>query len=734
MDYVATCLASFRAPIKRSYLILESQNAVEKDLIGSTNQAEQPDSKKPKTRKSGQNKQRKQNTAAAHESTANSICHRLASTNACSAQNKICHRSHDLFAKLEELKLSAGGQKISPKTAQHDESNTNSPLSNESTDIPDSMEALRKNSADDRNLGDHNVSSNINQERIVKCPSFSFCGVCPSGINCAYDPLTHVDSLGRNVTAQGQLVTEDLLRRRVRSVEFNENSTVVSVAKLRNLHRKPENGSKNCKDAQDGTPVDMPPTAAESPRADTVVRCLADIPFRDCLAGCQGYLSSDKFCSAESFSPEAEAAQRFYSTEGCVKRSVLMAEPAIRILPGKASEMNVFDGDMDDLSGYRVEDWRSAVGMTGSSGVVESELSQDDKLMHMLKGRLILAPLTTVGNLPFRRLCLSQGCDVTVSEMVLGSALCQLKSSDLALLRRHRDERIFGVQVAGGYSDHMTRVAEIISSCVACDWVDINMGCPLTQLHSRGAGSALMERKKDLKQVLNGMTAVLGKHKLPLTIKCRTGLGDEKRLHNLIPSLFDWGVSGVTLHGRSSKQRYSKEADWTYISQCRKLVPQDKVFVGNGDLYDPHQVAKLWDSSQCTAVMIGRGALMKPWIFKEIHDGRLYDISSNERLDLLRTYCEYGLQHWGCDQKGVETTRRFLLEQLSFLHRYIPVGLLEHLPQKINWRPPGYSGRNDLETLMARSDSESWIQITELILGKRPDNFIFIPKHNSSVA
>lgn len=130
--------------------------------------------------------------------------------------------------------------------------------------------------------------------------------------------------------------------------------------------------------------------------------------------------------------------------------------------------------------------------------------------------------------------------------------------------------------------------------------------------------------------------------------------------------------------------------------------------------------------------MLARGALIKPWLFTEIAERREWDISATERLEGIRKYAEYGLSHWGSDTQGINTTRRFLCEALSFQSRYVPIGLLERMPPKLNERPPAYRGRNELETLLSSGFVGDWIKISEMFLGSVDENFSFAPKHKSN--
>uniref|UniRef100_A0A8D2PA03 tRNA-dihydrouridine(47) synthase [NAD(P)(+)] n=1 Tax=Zosterops lateralis melanops TaxID=1220523 RepID=A0A8D2PA03_ZOSLA len=345
-----------------------------------------------------------------------------------------------------------------------------------------------------------------------------------------------------------------------------------------------------------------------------------------------------------------------------------------------------------------------------------------------IQGKLYLAPLTTCGNLPFRRICKRFGADVTCGEMAVCTNLLQGQSSEWALLKRHHTEDIFGVQLEGAFPDTMTRCAELLNRTIDVDFVDINVGCPIDLVYKKGGGCALMTRSNKFEQIVRGMNSVLD---VPLTVKIRTGVQEKVNVaHKIIPRIREWGASMVTLHGRSREQRYTRSADWDYIAECARIASPMPLF-GNGDILSYEDANRAMQMG-VSGIMIARGALIKPWLFTEIKEQRHWDISSRERFDILKDFTNYGLEHWGSDTQGVEKTRKLLLEWLSFLCRYIPVGLLEHLPQKINERPPYYLGRDYLETLMASQNVDDWIKISELLLGPVPPSFTFLPKHKAN--
>ncbi|KAJ6479948.1 zinc finger dihydrouridine synthase [Mycena vitilis] len=360
------------------------------------------------------------------------------------------------------------------------------------------------------------------------------------------------------------------------------------------------------------------------------------------------------------------------------------------------------------------------------------------------EGKTYLAPLTTVGNLPFRRLCISYGADITCGEMGLAHSFLTGTKEEWSLVRRHPSEKIFGVQLAGSKIRSVVEAAEVLArECGdkgGLDFVDLNCGCPIDLVFKTGSGSALLDNVNRLGKLVLGMNRALGE--VPVTVKLRTGVKDGKNTaHRIMPRLApEWGASCITLHGRTRQQRYTKLADWEYIKECVDAVrareadedlPRVPIF-GGGDCFSSQDYWEDVEKSGVDGVMVARGALIKPWIFTEIKERREWDISARERLEGVRKYAEYGLTHFGTDTAGVNATRRYLCEALSFQYRYVPIGLLEHLPGRINDRAPAFRGRDELETLLASGDSRDWVRISEMFLGPAPEAWSFMPKHKSN--
>ncbi|NWW43164.1 DUS3L synthase, partial [Pedionomus torquatus] len=173
------------------------------------------------------------------------------------------------------------------------------------------------------------------------------------------------------------------------------------------------------------------------------------------------------------------------------------------------------------------------------------KLRSCEKKVLDIEGKLYLAPLTTCGNLPFRRICKRFGADVTCGEMAVCTNLLQGQSSEWALLKRHHSEDIFGVQLEGAFPDTMTKCAELLNQTIEVDFVDINVGCPIDLVYKKGGGCALMTRSNKFEQIVRGMNSVLD---VPLTVKIRTGVQEKINVaHKIIPKIREWGASMVTV-------------------------------------------------------------------------------------------------------------------------------------------------------------------------------------------
>jgi len=380
---------------------------------------------------------------------------------------------------------------------------------------------------------------------------------------------------------------------------------------------------------------------------------------------------------------------------------------------------------------------------------IETRFFASEKKKLDLVGKKIVSPLTTVGNLPYRRLMRTLGADVTYSEMALTLPLIQGTNSEWALPKAHVSEYPgFGVQIATAKHWQAAKSAEVISKlCPFVSELNLNSGCPIDLLYRQGSGSGLLEQPARLIRILNSMNYCSGE--IPTTVKIRMGTKDTHPIaHNLVKRLVkETQTAAITLHGRSRQQRYTKEANWDYIAEVGKVLKETEIeleddkdrkdfqkinFIGNGDCYNFKDWYNAIENPFIDSVMIARGALIKPWIFQEIESQQYLDKSSTERLEIIKSYANFAMEHWGTDEYGIALSRRFLCEFLSFFHRYIPYGILERYPVKLNERPENWKGRNDLETLLGSNDYKDWIKISEMFLGPAGENFNFTPKHKSS--
>ncbi len=313
-----------------------------------------------------------------------------------------------------------------------------------------------------------------------------------------------------------------------------------------------------------------------------------------------------------------------------------------------------------------------------------------------------LAPMAQGGNLPYRRLCREYGAVRTCSEMVLAHKL--VKGGERPLLKHHPEETDFGVQLTSSRTEVMVEAVQIALDHGA-HFIDLNFGCPIDLVCRKGAGAAMLKRPSRLADMVAGVRAVTDK---PLSVKIRLGYTEEKMNCVKIAQLAEEaGADAVTVHGRTRAQRYRLSARWDLIDEVSRAV--EIPVIGNGDLLTPWDLKRRRTETGLSSFLVARGALIKPWIFKEMAEGRPWDPSVPERWQIMRRYVDLALEHFGDDDFGLKRVKRFLLWHLKFWHRYHPwteADFQAQLPDSlIQARNPEVTEGGDL-TLLA-SDQES---------------------------
>jgi len=316
----------------------------------------------------------------------------------------------------------------------------------------------------------------------------------------------------------------------------------------------------------------------------------------------------------------------------------------------------------------------------------------------IFNGRLIMAPMTRGTDLPFRRLAREWGAEVCVGEMAYAHKIVRGERSELPLIRRHPDEIVFGVQLAGKSPELMAEASHIAADHGA-DFIDVNLGCPIDEATRRGFGASLLQRASRVAAIVGAMKSAVD---VPVTIKLRLGWSAEKPTFlKIARAACEAGVDAVTLHPRSRAQRYRRPADWTAVRQLVEEV--DVPVIGNGDVMTWQQARQRQADSSCAAVMVGRWALAKPWIFREHAQQQDLEMDAEARVAIVRRYVELCREHLRDDERGRVRMRRFLTFHQDFFSRYRRGGTATGVNSD-DARDWGVEPTDDLERWLCRSD------------------------------
>ena len=273
---------------------------------------------------------------------------------------------------------------------------------------------------------------------------------------------------------------------------------------------------------------------------------------------------------------------------------------------------------------------------------------------------LLLAPMEEVSDPPFRAICKELGADMVYTEFIPSEGLIRHVERSLKKLTLYEEERPIGVQIFGHRIESMRQAASI-AEAAGPDLIDINYGCPVKKIASKGAGAGIL---LDLPKMQKMTEEIVKQVSLPVTVKTRLGWdADHIRIVEVAQRLQDAGIQALTIHGRTRAQMYRGEADWEPIAKV-KADPSIRIPIfGNGDIDSPSKAVTYQKKYGVDGVMIGRAAIRHPWLFREIKHYRatgqlLPPPTVAERLALLRRHFTHSLA-WKGERRGVLEMRRY---------------------------------------------------------------------------
>ena len=272
---------------------------------------------------------------------------------------------------------------------------------------------------------------------------------------------------------------------------------------------------------------------------------------------------------------------------------------------------------------------------------------------------LLLAPMEDVSDPPFRRLCKLHGADMLYSEFISSEGLIRDAIKSRQKLDIFDYERPVGIQIFGGDEEAMALSAKIVAT-VRPDLVDINFGCPVKKVVSKGAGAGVL---KDIDLMVRLTKAVVSSTDLPVTVKTRLGWDESSiNIEEVAERLQDVGISALTIHARTRSQMYKGHSDWSYIAKVKNNPRIHIPIIGNGDIDSPEKALEYRNKYGVDGIMIGRAAIGYPWIFREIKHyfatGELLAPPTiADRVAAARNHLIWSVE-WKGERQGVLEMRR----------------------------------------------------------------------------
>lgn len=272
---------------------------------------------------------------------------------------------------------------------------------------------------------------------------------------------------------------------------------------------------------------------------------------------------------------------------------------------------------------------------------------------------LLLAPMEDVSDPPFRALCKEKGADVVYTEFISSEGLIRNAAKSVQKLDIYDKERPVGIQIFGANLDSMLRTIEIVEQSQP-DFIDINFGCPVKKVVSKGAGAGIL---KDIPLMVELSEAMVKHSKLPITVKTRLGWdNDTIYIREVAERLQDVGIQALAIHGRTRAQMYKGSADWTPIADVKNNPRIHIPIFGNGDVDSPEKAALMRDEFGLDGAMIGRASIGNPWFFNQVKHyfktgTHLEPPSISERASTAKRHLEMAME-WNGEKTGLFETRR----------------------------------------------------------------------------